>query len=44
MKVLKGVDSHKTSVAIAAVDEASGGLLERAAFWQNHNGLRALER
>jgi len=44
MKVLIGVDPHKSSVAVAAVDEATGELLERAAFPQNHVGLRALER
>jgi len=44
MKVLIGVDPHKASVAIAAIDEAGGELLERARFLQNHAGLRALER
>src|SRR5215212_8824590 len=44
MKVLIGVDPHKSSVAVAAVDEATGELLERAAFPQNHVGLRSLER
>src|SRR5215210_6385791 len=44
MEVLIGVDPHKTSVAIAAVDEATGELLERAAFPQNRAGLRSLER
>jgi transposase len=44
MKVLIGVDPHKASVAIAAVDEALGELVERAAFPQNRDGLRALER
>jgi transposase len=44
MKVLIGVDPHKGSVAVAAVDEASGKLLERAGFPQSHAGLRALER
>ncbi len=34
MKVLIGVDPHKGSVAVAAVDEASGELLERASFPQ----------
>ena len=29
MKVLIGVDPHKGSVAVAAVDEAKGELLER---------------
>jgi hypothetical protein len=44
MKVLIGVDPHKASVAVAAVDEATGELLERASFPQNHAGLRTLER
>ena len=44
MKVLIGVDPHKGSVAVAAVDEAKGELLERASFPQSHAGLRALER
>jgi transposase len=44
MKVLIGVDPHKGSVAVAAVDEAKGQLLERAAFPQSPAGLRALER
>jgi transposase len=44
MKVLIGVDPHKSSVAVAAVDQATGELLERAAFPQNHAGLKALER
>ena len=44
MKVLIGVDPHKTSVAAAAVDEAAGELLERASFPQDRAGLRALER
>ena len=44
MKVLIGVDPHKASVAVAAVDEAKGELLERASFPQNRSGLRALER
>ena len=35
MKVLIGVDPHKASVAVAAVDEAKGQLLERASFPQN---------
>jgi hypothetical protein len=30
MKVLIGVDPHKASIAVAAVDEAEGELLERA--------------
>jgi transposase len=44
MKVLIGVDPHKGSVAVAALDEAKGELLERASFPQSHAGLRALER
>ena len=44
MKVLIGVDPHKASVAVAAVDEASGELLERASFPQDRAGLSALER
>src|SRR5215218_887206 len=44
MKVLIGVDPHKTSVAVAAVDEAAGELLERASFPQDRAGLSALER
>ena len=43
MKVLIGVDPHKASVAVAAVDEAKVELLERASFQQNRSGLRALE-
>ncbi|HYQ85553.1 MAG TPA: transposase [Rubrobacter sp.] len=44
MKVLIGVDPHKASVALAAVDEATGELLERASFPQDRTGLSALER
>ena len=44
MKVLIGVDPHKASVAVAALDEATGELLERASFPQDRVGLRALER
>ena len=44
MKVLIGVDPHKASLAVAAVDEAKGELLHRAAFPQNRAGLRSLER
>ena len=44
MKVLIGVDPHKASVAVAAVDEATGELLERASFPQDRSGLRSLER
>jgi transposase len=44
MKVLIGVDPHKASLAVAAVDEAVGELVERASFPQNRAGLRALER
>jgi hypothetical protein len=43
MKVLIGVDRHKGSVALAAIDEAKGQLLERASFPQDRAGLRALE-
>ena len=35
MKVLIGVDPHKASVAVAAIDEARGELVERARFPQN---------
>ena len=44
MKVLIGVDPHKASLAVAAVDEATGELLERASFSQDRTGLRCLER
>src|SRR5215211_3826347 len=44
MKVLIGVDPHKASVAVAALDEAKGEFLERANFPQDRAGLRALER
>jgi transposase len=44
MKVLIGVDPHKVSVAVAAIDEATGELLERASFPQDRTGLRRLER
>ena len=44
MKVLIGVDPHKASLAVAAVDEIAGELLERAGFPQDRAGLRALER
>jgi hypothetical protein len=44
MKVLIGVDPHKASVAVAAVDEAKGELIERASFQHSRVGLRALER
>ena len=44
MKVLIGVDPHKTSLAVAALDEAKGELLERASFPQDRAGSRALER
>ena len=40
MKVLIGVDPHKMSLAVAAVDEATGELLERATFPQDRAGLR----
>jgi transposase len=44
MKVLIGVDPHKGSVAVAAIDEAIDELLERASFQQDSAGLRSLER
>ena len=44
MKVLIGVDPHKASLAVAAVDEATGELLKRASFPQDRAGLRCLER
>jgi transposase len=44
MKVLIGVDPHKASLAVAAIDEATGELLERASFPQDRTGLRSLER
>jgi transposase len=44
MKVLIGVDPHKTSLAVAAIDEAAGEPLERASFPQDRTGLRSLKR
>ena len=44
MKMLIGVDFHKVSVAVAAIEEATGELLERASFPQDRAGLRRLER
>ena len=44
MKVLIGVDPHKTSVAVAAIEEATGELVERAYFPHDRAGLRCLER
>jgi transposase len=44
MKILIGVDPHKGSVAVAAIDEATGQLLERGSFPQDRAGLRSLER
>jgi hypothetical protein len=44
MEVLIGVDPHKASLAVAAIDEATGELLERAAFPHDRAGLRSLER
>jgi len=35
MKVLIGVDPHKASVAVAALDETLGELLERDGFPQD---------
>jgi hypothetical protein len=43
VKVLIGVDPHKGSVAVAAVDEATGELLVRASFPQDRAGLRSLD-
>jgi hypothetical protein len=44
MKVLIGVDPHKVSVTVAAIDEATGELVERAGFPQDRTGLGCLER
>jgi hypothetical protein len=45
MKVLIGVDPPQgVALAVAALDEAKGGLLERASFPQDRAGLRSLER
>jgi transposase len=44
VKVLIGVDPHKASLAVAAIDEATSELLERASFPQDRTGLRSLER
>jgi transposase len=44
MRVSIGVDPHKALVAVAAIDEAVGELLERASFPQDREGLRSLER
>jgi transposase len=44
MKVLIGVDPHKASVAVAAVDEAIGEFIECVTFPHNRAGLRSLER
>jgi transposase len=44
MKILIGVDPHKVSLAVAAVEEATGELLECASFPQDRAGLRRLER
>jgi transposase len=44
MEVLIGVDPHKASVAVAALDEATGELLEGASFPQDRAGLRRLDR
>ena len=42
--MLIGVDPHKASLAVAAIDEATSEFLERASFPQDRTGLRALER
>jgi transposase len=44
MKVLIGVDPHKGSLAVAAIEEATSELFERASFPQDRTGLRALGR
>jgi transposase len=44
MEVLIGVDPHKTSLAVAALDEAKGVLEELASFPQVRAALRSLER
>ena len=44
MKVLIGVDPHKASLAVAAIDEATGEFLERAGCPQDRSGIRSLER
>ena len=44
MKALIGIDPHKATVAVAAVNEVLGELVECATFLQNRAGLRALER
>jgi hypothetical protein len=43
-EVLIGVEPHKESVALAAVDEATSELVELAIFPQSRVGLRSLER
>ena len=43
MRVLIGVDPHKASLAVAAVEEATSELLERVGFPQDRAGLRSLE-
>jgi hypothetical protein len=44
MKAHRGRSPLKASLAVAAVDEALGELLERASFPQDRAGLRDLER
>jgi transposase len=43
VEVLIGIDPHKATNAVAAVDE-DGGLLEYAVFATNRSGLRSLRR
>ena len=43
MKVLIGVDPHKTPVTVGVLDEV-GEFVECATFPQNSSGLRTLER
>jgi hypothetical protein len=40
----RGRSPQSVAVAVAALDEATGELLERASFPQNRAGLRSLER
>jgi hypothetical protein len=44
MKVLIGVDPHKGSAAVAAIDEALGELLERASFPQDRVAITSYDR
>jgi transposase len=44
MEVLIGIDPHKTTNALAAIDDERGKLLEYAVFSTNRAGLRSLVR